>query len=199
VVDQKNGPGSQFTTAEQAARAHNAIAATNGGFFTPDGHPLGLVVADGVTSGNWNNSSSLGSGVWLEDASGESFIARRSTHVKSLASSARNLLQSGPLLIEHGRPVPGLDPVKSSTRTFLLWDGGNRWWMGISSPVTLDTLASILSNNPPSPWQPVLALNLDGGRSSELWLARSSAGPQRTTRMPWSRTVRNFLVLQPSP
>ena len=199
VLDQKNGPGSEFTTAQQAARAHNAIAAANGGFFTPDGRPLGLVVADGITSGNWNNSSSLGSAVWLEDASGRSLIARRSPHARSLAASAHNLLQSGPLLIEHGHPVSGLDSVKSSTRTFLLWDGGHRWWMGQSSPVSLQALANSLARNPPTPWQPALALNLDGGRSSDLWLASSSAGPQRNVRSPWNRTVRNYLVLLPSP
>jgi hypothetical protein len=197
MVDQKNGPGSEFADAAAVARARGGIAAVNAGFFTLEGEPLGLVMAEGVKAGAWNSASSLGSGLWLEDRLGGMSIARRSAEMRSNAASMRNLLQSGPLLMERGQIVGGLERSKNSARTFLLWDGGQRWWMGCASPVTLAGLAHILANDPPVVWKPRMALNLDGGRSSELWVSSSFAGAETTTRLPWNRPVRNFLVLVP--
>lgn len=197
VVDQKNGPGSAFADAAAVARALGGIAAVNAGFFTPEGEPLGLVIAEGAKAGAWNSVSSLGSALWREDQNGEASIVRRSAETKAGASSARNLLQSGPLLIERGQVVGGLENHKASARTVLLWDGGQRWWMGCASPVTLAELSPALVKSPPVPWIPELALNLDGGRSAELWVSSSLAGAEVSTRLPWNRPVRNFLVLVP--
>ncbi|MBT6165963.1 MAG: hypothetical protein HOH94_00695, partial [Verrucomicrobia bacterium] len=41
VIDQKEGPGTEFARAEFAGQG--SLAAINGGFFNPDGSPLGLV------------------------------------------------------------------------------------------------------------------------------------------------------------
>lgn len=197
VVDQANGPGSQHHDAAAAARARGGIAAVNGGFFTPEGKPLGLVVMEGIRAGAWNNASSLGSALWQEDASGNNSIVRRSAGAKKEAEVMRNLLQSGPLLVERGDIVGGLEKNKVSTRTFLLWDGGQRWWMGSASPITLEALSRMLVDAPPVKWKPQWALNLDGGRSSELWMSDALVGTEMTTRLPWNRPVRNFLVLVP--
>ena len=70
VVDQADGPGSAYADAAAAARARDGVAAINAGFFTPEGEPLGLVMASGKSSGSWNSASSLGSGVWHVGASG---------------------------------------------------------------------------------------------------------------------------------
>lgn len=197
VVDQKHGPGSAYADAEAAARATAGLAAVNAGFFTPEGSPLGLVVAEGVTAGAWNSASSLGSALWQEAQSGEMAIVRRSAHAKSNSRNLRNLLQAGPLLLDQGDVVGGLENSKSSARTLLLWDGGQRWWIGCTSPVTLAKLSVLLARKPPVAWQPRLALNLDGGRSSELWVSPAVAGTEISTRLPWNRDVRNFLVLLP--
>ena len=42
VADQPSGPGSRYDDAEDAGNGH--LASINGGFFTPAGSPLGLVV-----------------------------------------------------------------------------------------------------------------------------------------------------------
>ncbi len=49
VIDQKEGPGTEFARAEFAGRG--SLAAINGGFFNPDGSPLGLVITDGQSRG----------------------------------------------------------------------------------------------------------------------------------------------------
>jgi hypothetical protein len=197
VVDQKHGPGSEFPDAAAAARACGGLAAVNAGFFTPEGAPLGLVIAEGTTAGTWNSASSLGSALWQEDRLGTMSIVRRSAETKAESAAMRNLMQAGPLLIEQGQVVGGLESRKVSARTFLLWDGGQRWWIGCASPVTLAELADALARNPPVSWSPQMALNLDGGRSSELWVSSSLAGTDVKTRLPWNRPVRNFLVLLP--
>lgn len=195
VVDQAAGPGSQFSDSQAAASAIRGLAAVNAGFFTPEGAPLGLVVSAGKISGVWNSASSLGSGVWYQSPAGTMAITRREKLGRTDASAMRELMQAGPLLIENGHSVNGLEPSKSSARSMILWDGGTRWWIGCSSPCTLAALAQALSNGQPAAWPVRHALNLDGGRSSDLWISDSVAGGPLSRRPPWNRPVRNFLVL----
>jgi hypothetical protein len=197
VADQAGGPGSQFPDAAAAARSLGGIAAVNGGFFTPEGEPLGLAVAAGKRSGSWNVASSLGSGVWHADASGFSAISRREKIGRAGAATMRELLQAGPMLIEHGRAVAGLDTLKTSARTVILWDGGSRWWIGRSSPASLAQVAAALASGPVPGWPVRHALNLDGGRSSDLWISEAVPGGPVLRRPAWNRPVRNFLVLMP--
>jgi hypothetical protein len=197
VVDQDGGPGSEFADAAAVGRAMGGVAVVNAGFFPPEGKPLGLVVAEGRAAGVWNDGSSLGSALWREERAGGMAIIRRSAKARASAPTARNLLQSGPLLVEHGQPVSGLDESKTSARSFLIWDGGQRWWLGTCTPVSLAGLARILASDPPSGWASRTVLNLDGGRSSDLWVSAVLAGSERSTRMPWNRPVRNFLVIMP--
>jgi len=196
VIDQAGGPGSRFADAAAAARSVGGIAAVNGGFFTPEGAPLGWVIAAGKRSGAWNSASSLGSGVWHD--SGSSAISRREKLGRTGAGGMRELLQAGPMLVENGRAVFGLDSVKSSARTMILWDGGKRWWIGRSTHASLAQSSAALAGAPVPGWPVRHALNLDGGRSSELWVAPSVSGGPLTRRPPWNRPVRNFLVLVPA-
>ncbi len=196
VIDQPGGPGSVHATAADAARSTEGIAAINAGFFTPEGAPLGLVKSSGNTAGSWNTASSLGSGVWFGDSTGTSAIRRRGDLGKPAALGMSELLQAGPLLMENGRPVGGLESAKTSARTMVLWDGGSRWWIGIASPCTLATLATRLSQAGPAGWKPRHGLNLDGGRSAELWVSGAVSGGPAARRPPWNRQVRNFLVLK---
>ena len=166
------------------------------GFSRPTGKPLGLVVSSGKPSGAWNSASSLGSGVWHENPAGNPAIRRREALGRSGAATMRELIQAGPMLVENGRLVAGLDPIKSSVRTFILWDGGSRWWLGQASPCTLAELAAALAPpNPPAGQSP---------RAQSRWrpLRRSLdfRGACRWPRYPtaaWNRPVRNFLVLVP--
>ena len=109
----------------------------------------------------------------------------------------RELLQAGPLLIENSQVVSGLDATKSSVRTFVLWDGGSRWWIGRASACTLQSLSQALASGRPGDWPVRQALNLDGGRSSDLWISGAVTGGPLLRRAPWNRPVRNFLILVP--
>lgn len=197
VADQPGGPGSPFADAAAAGRARHGLAAVNGGFFTPAGAPLGLVMAAGKRSGAWNSASSLGSGVWHEAASGQTAITRREQLGQAGASSMRELVQAGPMLIDHGRAVTGLDALKASVRTMILWDGASRWWIGRASACTLAELGAALTAGGPADWPVVSALNLDGGRSSDLWIGDALTAGSLVRRAPWNRPVRNFLILTP--
>jgi hypothetical protein len=197
VADQEAGPESEFADAAAAAHSRGGVAAINAGFFTPEGAPLGWVVADGKRSGAWNASSSLGSGIWHADAVGQMAISRREKLGRDRASQMRELLQSGPMLVEAGRVVSGLDPEKSSVRTLMLWDGGTRWWIGRASPASLAETGAALAGQGPAGWSVRHALNLDGGRSADLWIASGLDGNPLSRRPAWNRPVRNFLVLIP--
>ncbi len=195
VIDQPGGPGSRFPDARSAAASRNGIAAINAGFFTPEGAPLGKLIAAGKPAGSWNRASSLGSGVFYEAPSGNLALARR--EAVSSSAAQRELLQAGPMLIENGRAVPGLNADKPAVRIFLLWDGGSRWWLGRSSLCTLSQLGGALSQASPGGFAIRHALNLDGGRSADLWVSQKVSGGPIERRSVWNRPVRNFLVLVP--
>lgn len=195
VVDQAGGPGSEFASALQAARSKQGIVAVNAGFFTPEGEPLGLVVSRGRARGHWNSATSLGSGLWYENEREISSIARRETLGYSTARLMPELLQSGPMLVESGRIVKGLHGGQPRPRTFIAWDGENRWWIGCAAPSSLHEMAAALVNSTGAGFQIRDALNLDGGRSSELWVGSSVSGGPLTRRPLFNRKVRNYLVL----
>lgn len=197
VVDQPHGPGSRFADASAAASANGGIAAVNAGFFTPEGEPLGLVTSRGRPAGTWNSASSLGSGIWYEDSNGRSAISRRESLGKAGAAGMRELIQAGPVLIDEFRPVSGLESTKSSMRIVMLWDGRHRWWVGRAGPCTLDALANAIASGNPAGWNTRKALNLDGGRSADLWISGSLSGGPIQRRPAWNRQVRNFLVVAP--
>lgn len=196
VVDQEGGPGSRYATAADAGSRTGGVMALNAGFFTPEGKPLGLVVSAGRVAGSWNSASSLGSGVWFEDSSGTPAIRRRGEIGSSSARRTRELIQAGPMLVENGRAVGGLESQKSSARTVILWDGSTRWWIGRGAPCTLAALANALAGPGPAGWSVRHALNLDGGRSVDLWVSGAVSGGPASHRPPWNRAVRNFLVLK---
>ncbi len=198
VLDQPKGPASIWQNCSQAGASINGLAAINAGFFTPEGTPLGLLASGGTLSGNWNGGSSLGSALWYRDGNGRSGILRREALGPTAARKLPDLLQAGPLLVESGKAVAKLEATKASARTFLLWDGGTRWLMARSAPCTLAQLAETLASTSPAGWPGKSALNLDGGRSSELWISSSVQGGPSFVRPIWNNPVRNYLVLCPS-
>ncbi|MES2983167.1 MAG: phosphodiester glycosidase family protein [Verrucomicrobiota bacterium] len=193
-IDQTNGPGSQYISARDCATKQQALLAINAGFFTPEGNPLGLVISQGKRSGSWNSSSSLGTGIYRIDPSGNASISRRTQ--ASAVSNSKELLQAGPLLIENHNPIAGLDQSKVAMRSILLHDGGHRWWIGIASPCSLADLSRALSTQSPAGWKISHALNLDGGRSTDLFVSSKISGAPLERKSLMNRQVRNFLILK---
>jgi hypothetical protein len=197
VIDQAEGPGTTFTDAAHAGTSRDALAAINAGFFTPEGEPLGLLVAAGKSAGSWNSATSISSAIWHESHSGTSRISRRNETNPATAKQMREALQSGPMLVDRGLAVSGLESDKTSARCFIAWDGGTRWFIGRTSPCPLNALAATLASGKHCGWTIHRAMNLDGGRSSDLWISSRVSGGPLTSRPPWNRPVRNFLILVP--
>jgi hypothetical protein len=197
IIDQADGPGTTFTDAAHAGNSRSALAAINAGFFTPEGEPLGLLVAAGKSAGSWNSATSIGSAIWHESHSGTSRISRRNETNPATAKQMRETLQSGPMLVDRSIVVGGLESDKTSARCFIAWDGGTRWFIGRTSPCPLNSLAATLASGKHCGWTIHRAMNLDGGRSSDLWISSRVSGGPLTSRPPWNRPVRNFLILVP--
>jgi hypothetical protein len=197
IIDQADGPGTTFTDAAHAGNSRSALAAINAGFFTPEGEPLGLLVAAGKSAGSWSSATSIGSAIWHESHSGTSRISRRNETNPAAAKQMRETLQSGPMLVDRSIVVGGLESDKTSARCFIAWDGGTRWFIGRTSPCPLNTLAATLASGKHCGWTIHRAMNLDGGRSSDLWISSRVSGGPLTSRPPWNRPVRNFLILVP--
>lgn len=191
VADQPDGVGTRWATAKAAAASHRGVAAVNGGFFTPEGKPLGLVVENGVRRG-FLNKSSLGAGIYLS-TSGRSAIIRREARVT--AGRADHLLQTGPMLVENRRAVSGLSKTNRRPRSFVAWDGRHHWVIGYAEPCTLAALSRALAGRTPGGFEIRTAVNLDGGRSSDLWAGNSVPGGGQSHRGLFNKVVRNYLVL----
>jgi exopolysaccharide biosynthesis protein len=167
------------------------LAAINASFFNPDGSPLGLVVTGGSRRGSINRASSLGAGFFVESSSGELRLVRRE-HFQG----GREAVQAGPFLVENGRAVGGLSDAGSSARSFIATDGRGGWVMARTGPGSLAALGQALQNAELGGVKIRSALNLDGGRSSEIWVSDQVAGGPRFTRPFWNSSVRNYLVLR---
>ena len=194
VADQPGGCGSRWMNAKSAAITGQAVAAINGGFFTPEGKPLGLLVENGKRRGSLNTSS-LGSGFYVSTPLGSALIRRGSDPSTNYALHARQLLQSGPFLVEDGIVTSGLSDDKRRRRSFLAWNGSHHWIMGQTSPTTLHALANALIELPIGKLRITKALNLDGGTSSDLWVSKEVADGNKSHRSVFNKPVRNYLVL----
>lgn len=196
VADQQKGPGTRWTDSKSCAATYRGLAAINGGFFTPEGKPLGLLIETGSKRG-YINKSSLGAGMLVFNKTGSSIIRREQYNASSIAANAYNLLQTGPMLSERSKPVPGLSRASSRPRSFIAWDGKNHWAIGYAEPCTLDALSRALAGASPAGFKIHTAVNLDGGRSSDLWVGPLVKNGNKTHRTFLNKTVRNYLVLIP--
>jgi hypothetical protein len=177
------------SVADGAAAAH-ALAGVNGGYFLADRTPLGLMISRGVTLHPWENSKLL-TGVLSVPQRGNARLLRSA---EFHPAGVREALQSGPFLVDHGKAVAGLNAAKAAERTVLLADRKGVAALLTTGPVTLAELARILAT--PGLFQGLeidRALNLDGGSSTALWVARESAP---FSRPEWKR-VRNAVIVAP--
>lgn len=188
IIDQ---PGDRVRL-DAAVMANNCIAGVNGGYFHPGFKPAGLVVSGGKVA-NSTEKAALLSGV-LASINGKMQIFRSSEF--KLTPAVTEGIQAGPFLIDGNDPVSGLQGTRIARRTIALTDGKNRGALAIlMDPVTLEDAAKIL-NSPGviTEFKISRALNLDGGKSSGIWV--------KTTPPYYSREfseVRNFVGIVASP
>jgi len=187
VIDQPEGDagGSQLT--DSMRRVH-AAAGVNGGFFTPQFTPMGLMIADGQPTGTWQNNRLLTGAVVIRQH------PRLLWNAEIRDRHARHLLQAGPRLVDAGRAVAGLERSRHTTRTFIATDGAHQWAIGLAHGVSLGGLSDILATSGTLGMHVQRALNLDGGHSSALYY-RSAEGSEHSD--PGWSTVRNYLAIIP--
>lgn len=196
VADQPDGCGSKWLDAKSAAVPYNGVAAINAGFFTPEGKPLGLLVESGVKRGHLNKSP-LGAGIFVSSTTSSSIFRRENYSSSSPLDDVADLLQAGPILIEHGQITSGLSDQKNRPRSFLAWDGNHHWMIGHIESSTLSGAAKALTKSASLKFKPTIVLNLDGGRSSDLWVGPQVPNGDKTHRSFLNKVVRNYLVLTP--
>lgn len=188
IIDQPEdwSGGGQITA---SMRGVNAAAGVNGGFFTPQFAPLGLMIANGRKTGAWQQNKLLTGAIVVDSQ------PRLLWNAETGRDSARELLQAGPRLVDSGRAVASLERARHTTRTFIATDAGRRWIIGLAHGVSLGELAGILASPEFLPGFHVhRALNLDGGRSSAIYY-RAADGHEHAD--PGWSTVRNYLAIVP--
>lgn len=192
VIDLGAGTEAAYPTLEAAFRSEGCVAGVNGGFFHPDWRPSGLMITKGQQINRFETAKLL-SGVIYSDDRGIHLV-RRGRFQDHPAITA--LLQSGPYLVEEGRPVRGLSASDPRRRTFVATDWRGHWVLGATtSSLTLADLAqSLASADALTPWRVDRAINLDGGSSTGFFFDR---GPDQApvTLQPWKR-VRNLLGIR---
>ena len=193
VIDPGADAATPRPTLPESLQQTGSVAGVNGGFFHPDGQPLGLVIAQGQRI-NRIETTRLLSGVLYSDARGI-YLQRRARFQDHPGIDA--LVQSGPYLVENGRAVRGLSAHDASQRTFVATDGRGHWLLGATrTRLTLADLAAALSTpGALTPWPVERAINLDGGSSSGFFFDRGS-GVEPVVMRPW-KPLRNLIGLIP--
>ncbi len=186
VVDSPS-PGNAIL--ENTLRHAGIPAGVNGGYFHPDFTPIGLVVSEGKTLHSYENAKLL-SGILGADAQGRITILR-SPDYRRKPPAFRDAIQCGPMLVEHGKPVQGLNASRIARRTAAATGPNGSTALVYITSVSLEDAANILAlPNIFGSWAPRSALNLDGGTSSGLWA-------DAVVSLPEIKRVRNFLGVMP--
>ncbi len=184
-------------SAAETLAANGCIAGTNGGYFTEEFDPLGLLVCDGRVVHPAQKNRLL-TGVLAVTATNHVSLRRISaegTAAIAAGKHVRQAVQCGPFLVEDRRPVPGLNGVRAARRTGVFTDGGGRWGLVVCSPVTLEEFGAILAEPAllPGGLKIARALNLDGGGSTALWVRKGGEPSPMAER----GYVRDFVGIVP--
>lgn len=184
----------------EIAEENNASVAVNGGFYTPDFQPAGLLIENGKTLTKTSHDPLLVSCIQV-NKSGRILLEKKT----SRCLSAADAMQTGPLLIERGDMSPSINVLQRSLidiasyfspkkRTILAQSSDKKLLVIVTSPMTLSEAANILKNSPFifGVSKITTALNLDGGRSTGMYV--------RSKEMPFSvpegRPVKTFVLFE---
>jgi uncharacterized protein YigE (DUF2233 family) len=165
VLDQPSEPRANLG---EVMQRENCLAGVNGGYFTPEYDPIGLVIVDGKTVAPLQRARLL---------SGVLTIAPRSVQILRVAEFSTKAkldgaIACGPFLVDAGQQVRGLENSRVARRTFVAVARDDRVALGFCSDVTLGDLSKILTAPLASDFKVWRALNLDGGSSSAFWFKR---------------------------
>lgn len=185
VVDQPSEPRADL---EDVMTRGNFLAGVNGGYFDPEYRPIGLLLVDGTMVAPLQKARLL-SGV-LSASAKKVQISRVAEF--SLAQKPDAAVECGPMIVDLGKSVRGLEANKIARRTFAAIAAGDKTALGFCSDVTLADLSSILAIVTIPDFKIQRALNLDGGSSSAFWFKRAKGGAFSISEQ---KSVRDFVAV----
>jgi uncharacterized protein YigE (DUF2233 family) len=185
VIDQASAPRLDL---EDVMARGNFLAGTNGGYFDPEYRPIGLLMVDGTMIAPLQKARLL-SGVL--SASGKKVQISRIAEF-SLNQKPDAAVECGPMIVDLGKSVRGLETTKMARRTFAAVGSGDKAALGFCSDVTLADLSSILAILTIPDFKIQRALNLDGGSSSAFWFKRSNGSAFSIAEQ---KPVRDFVAV----
>jgi len=186
LIDNRDGA----SNLADAMQAGSFLAGVNGGYFDPNFAPIGLRIIDSKIIRPLVHARLL-TGVLISSRDftqivrvGEYAMARRNPY---------SAVQCGPVLVDAGHPVKGLDAARIARRTFAVV-GNDRAAVGFCSEVSLAQLSQILvSARLTDNFKVQRGLNLDGGSSSAFWFKRDRG----LFSISEQKTVRDFVAVVP--
>ena len=187
MVDRSTGPRADL---EDVMANGNFVAGVNGGYFDPEYRPIGLLVVDGKVITPLQKARLL-TGV-LSSAAKKVQIARVSEF--SMNQKPDAAVECGPMIVDTGKPVKGLESTKSARRTFAAVAAGDKAAIGFCSDVTLADLSNVLAAVAIPGFKIQRAINLDGGSSSAFWFKRANGGSFSISEQ---KPVRDFVAILP--
>jgi hypothetical protein len=187
LIDQPIPPRRDLADVMEQERC---LAGVNGGYFSSDYAPIGLLIVDGRTIAPLQRARLL-TGVLTASLRGVQIMRTREFPRQQKFNAA---VQCGPFLVDLGRPVRGLEETHQARRTFAAVAKPDRAALGFCSETSLAELANILASAQlADDFKISRALNLDGGSSSGFWFAREGDA----FSVPEQKTVRDFVAIVP--
>jgi len=167
------------------------IAGVNGGYFSPDFRPIGLLISDGKLVAPLQHARLI-IGILSASTGGVRILRVREFSRREKVNTA---VQCGPFLVDHYERVRGLDDSRAARRTFAATGTNDRALLGVSSEISLAELAAILDTaRLADDFKIQRALNLDGGSSSAFWFARENGSAFSIHE---EKPVRDFVGVMP--
>jgi hypothetical protein len=184
VIDQ---PTSSRGGIGQVLEQQKCLAGVNGGYFNEAFAPIGLRIVNGQMIAPLQHARLI-TGVLVVSSSGVQIVRLREFSRRQNITAA---IQCGPLLVDRGQSVRGLDDSHVARRTFAATGTKDRAALGVCSEMSLAQLAEILATTRlAADFKIERALNLDGGSSSAFWLMRENGS---AFAIPEQKTVRDFV------
>jgi hypothetical protein len=187
VIDQPNEPRVDL---EEIVGRGSFLAAVNAGYFDPDYKPIGLLIVDGTMIAPLQKARLL-SGV-LSASAKKVQISRVAEF--SMSQKPDAAVECGPMIVDLGKSVRGLESTRGARRTFAAVGAGDKAALGFCSDVTLADLSNILAAISVPDFKIQRALNLDGGSSSAFWFKRANGSAFSIDEQ---KPVRDFVAIVP--
>ncbi|MGC2352502.1 MAG: phosphodiester glycosidase family protein [Candidatus Udaeobacter sp.] len=186
VIDNPTGE-----TLSDTMPREKCAAGVNGGYFSPDFAPIGLLISSGRMIAPLQRARLI-TGVLSASARGVQILRVREFSRREKISAA---VQCGPFLVDHYELVRGLDDSTAARRTFAATITNDRALLGVCSEISLAELAAILATTRLADNLKIQrALNLDGGSSSAFWFAGENGSAFSIREQ---KPVRDFVAVVP--